>query len=55
MLDLGITAFAFRDRKVVDSSHLVVNESTGVPGEAFNGTYRSSITSIAFSVSYLWR
>jgi long-chain fatty acid transport protein len=55
LLDLGITAFAFKDRKVVDSDHLVVNETTGAPGQAFNGTYRSSITSIAFSVSYLWR
>lgn len=55
LLDFGVSAFAFEDRTVGDSEMVVTNESTGVPDQAFNGMYRTALTSISISVSYLWR
>jgi long-chain fatty acid transport protein len=55
MVDFAVAAFDFADREISDSSHEIVNEETGLPGQAFNGEYSISATSISISVSYLWR
>ncbi len=55
LLDFAVSAYAFRDRTVDDSGLAITEEATGIPGQAFNGTYRTSGTSVSLSVTYLWR
>ena len=55
LLDFGVSSFAFDSRSVDDSRMTIVDEITGEPGKAFNGSYRMAMTTISISISYLWR
>jgi long-chain fatty acid transport protein len=55
LLDFAVSAYAFKERTVDDSGLEITDEATGIPGQAFNGTYRTSGTSVSLSVTYLWR
>jgi long-chain fatty acid transport protein len=55
LLDFAVSAFAFNERTVESSELTITDEVSGTPGQAFNGTYKTSTTSISISVSYLWR
>ena len=55
LLDFAVSAYAFKERTVDDSGLEITEESSGIPGQAFNGIYRTSGTSVSLSVTYLWR
>ena len=55
LLDFAVAAYAFKDRTVDDSDFAITEEASGIPGQAFNGIYKTSGTTVSLSVTYLWR